>query len=291
MSNKAGKGDRMPKRELPGILLTAGNHIRIRKVTRDSVLVTIITLSLLLLALAGFFMIDTKGVDIGAATVEALGNLYKMLVKPQIDPESLKDLTGELLLTLGLSVLSTLTGAFIALILGLLGARNLAGDKSSRLVRGFVALIRAVPTELWVLIFAIGAGLGSTAAIIGMTFHSAGYLIKAYSEAFEEIDPGVIEALKASGANWFQIVFQAVLPSSLSWLISWTFVRFEINFTVAVTVGAAAGAGGIGFDLFMASSFYYNIYRVGTITWLVLIVALLLEFLANRIKKKLIVQN
>ena len=44
-----------------------------------------------------------------------------------------------------------------------------------------------------------------------MTFHTVGYLIKAYSEAFEELDEGIIEALKASGANWWQIVFQALL--------------------------------------------------------------------------------
>lgn len=30
-------------------------------------------------------------------------------------------------------------------------------------------------------------------------------------------------------------------------------MRFEINFTNAVAMGAAAGAGGIGYDLFMAS--------------------------------------
>lgn len=267
--------------------MTGGNRIRIRRITPDTFFVWVVLVVLAVCAFGGFFLMDTKGVDMGKAAVDSLTNLYKMLVRPQVDPESLYDLSKELLLTLGLSVLTTLTGAVIALVLGLVGARNLTNDRTAVAVKGFVALIRAVPTELWVLIFAIGAGLGSTAAVIGMTFHSAGYLIKSYSEAFEEIDPGVIEALKASGANWFQIVFQAVLPATLSWLISWTFVRFEINFAVAVTVGAAAGAGGIGFDLFMASSFYYNIYRVGTITWLVLIVALVLEFLANRIKKKL----
>lgn len=263
--------------------------IRTKVYTSERLFVDITLLVLFVSALVGFLLLNTKGVHIGEAIVDSLNNLRKMLLQPQSDPETFFELLKGLGFTLGLSVLATLSGAFLALILGLLGARNLSGNHSSRFVRNFVALIRAIPTELWVLIFAIGAGLGSTAAVIGMTFHSAGYLIKSFSESFEEIDEGVIEALKASGANWFQIVFQAVLPSSITRLISWTFVRFEINFTVAVTVGAAAGAGGIGFDLFMASSYYYNIYRVGTITLMVLAIALILEFVANRIKKALLV--
>ena len=107
--------------------------------------------------------------------------------------------------------------------------------------------------------FSVAAGLGSVAAVIGMTFHSVSYLVKAYSESFEELDKGVIEALQASGANWWHIIFQAVIPSSITYMISWTFLRFEINFAVAVAMGAAAGAGGIGFDMFMASGFYLDI--------------------------------
>ncbi|MGA2641818.1 MAG: ABC transporter permease subunit, partial [Spirochaetia bacterium] len=158
-------------------------------------------------------------------------------------------------------------------------------------LKGLVAFIRAVPTVLWVLIFAIGAGLGSVAAIMGMTFHSFGYLLKAYSEAFEEIDPEIIEAMKASGANWLQIVTRAVIPSSMGPIVSWTFMRFEINFTNAVAMGAAAGAGGIGYDLFMASGFYFNIGEVGAITWLILFVAILLELGATRLKRTQHVQR
>ena len=120
-----------------------------------------------------------------------------------------------------------------------------------------------------------------------MTFHSVGYLIKAYAESFEELDSGVLEAMRASGANWWQIVFQAVIPSTITYIVSWTFLRFEINFGVAVAMGAAAGAGGIGYDMFMASSFYYDLREVGAITLYVLILAILLEMIAVRIKRNL----
>lgn len=53
------------------------------------------------------------------------------------------------------------------------------------------------------------------AAVIGLTFHSFAYLTKVYAESMEEVDEGTIEALRASGAGFWQIVFQAVLPASI----------------------------------------------------------------------------
>jgi phosphonate transport system permease protein len=149
-----------------------------------------------------------------------------------------------------------------------------------------VAVIRAVPTILWALIFTVAAGLGSVAAVIGLTFHSAGYLIKAYAESIEEVDSGTIEALKASGASFRQIVFQAILPASISRMTAWTFLRFEINFTNALAVGAAAGVGGIGFDLYMAGNHYFDLHELGFITYIVVAAVILPEILTTRIKAK-----
>jgi phosphonate transport system permease protein len=138
-----------------------------------------------------------------------------------------------------------------------------------------------------VLIFAVTAGLGATAAVIGMTFHSISYLTKAYAESFEDLDRNVIEALKASGANWWQIVFQAVIPAAFTYLLSWTFLRFEMNFANAVVMGAAAGASGVGFDLYMASGYYFDLREVGLITYIILAFAIILETLATRMKSKI----
>jgi phosphonate transport system permease protein len=190
-------------------------------------------------------------------------------------------------ITLGLAFLATLFGGCIALFLGLLGAQNLAPRPVTNVIKVFVAFIRAVPTILWVLIFAVTAGLGATAAVIGMTFHSISYLTKAYAESFEDLDRNVIEALKASGANWWQIVFQAVIPAAFTYLLSWTFLRFEMNFANAVVMGAAAGASGVGFDLYMASGYYFDLREVGLITYIILAFAIILETLATRMKSKI----
>lgn len=101
----------------------------------------------------------------------------------------------------------------------------------------------------------------------------------------------MIEALRASGASWWQVVFSAVVPEKITEILSWTFIRFEINFVNAVAVGAVAGAGGIGYQLFLAGSFYYNIHEVGVIVYLCLAVAIVLEVLSIRLRRHYIVHS
>lgn len=254
---------------------------------KQAIIIRMTLLSLLLITIYGLITMDYKRVSLGEGLSKMLANFQVLFTEPHLKNFTFAHALEAVLITLCLAVLTTLIGAIIALIPALLAAHNLSLPWVANAIKGAVAFIRAVPTVLWVLIFAVSAGLGSVAAVIGMTFHSVGYLIKAYSESFEEVEPGVIEALKGSGAGWWQIVFQAVLPSTLTYLISWTFLRFEINFAAAIAMGAAAGAGGIGFDMFMASNFYHDLREVGSITYFILIFAVLIEVFATRLKGRM----
>ncbi|MFC0271046.1 PhnE/PtxC family ABC transporter permease [Metabacillus herbersteinensis] len=270
-----------------GLPLNQSKKIKIKPLTKASLVIRTTLIVLILMSFYGFLTFDYKDISLFDGIGATLLNLKVMFFEPHFSHFTFGEAFYQVMITLGLAVLTTLFGAIIALILGLFAAQNLSSRGVSNTIKGFVAFIRAVPTVLWVLIFAVAAGLGSVAAVIGMTFHSVGYLIKAYSESFEELDEGVIEALKGSGANWWQIVTQAVLPSSISYLVSWTFLRFEINFGVAIAMGAAAGAGGIGFDMFMASAFYLDLREVGVITYFILTIAILLEITASKIRTNL----
>lgn len=263
---------------------TTPRPIRSRPLNRTNLIIQATLTGLALLTLLSFLTFDTRSVDLGRAFGEMLANFRTLFFAPQLSNVTFWGMLQALLVTIGLGLLTTIFGAVIAFFLALLAAQNLAPRRLTNLIKGGTAFIRAVPTVLWVLFFAVSVGLGSVAAIIGMTFHSAGYLIKAYSESFEEIDAGVLEALHASGASWWQTVFQAVIPTSMSALLSWTFVRFEINFSTAIAMGATAGAGGIGFDMFMASSFYLDLRELGAFTYAILAFAILLEWGATRMK-------
>lgn len=258
--------------------------IRIKAIGGSQRVINLIIIVLAMLTIYGFIGFDYKGINFKSAILQTFANLRIMFFKPKLVHFTLWQGFIDVVITLAISFLTTLIGAVIAIVLGLFAAKNLSNIYISEVIRVFVAFIRAVPSVLWVLFFAVAAGLGSVAAVIGLTFHSIAYLTKVYSESFEEIDEGVIEALKASGASFWQIVFQAVLPSTITSLLAWTFMRFEVNFTNAVAMGAAAGAGGIGYELFMAGAFYYNIPEVGVIAYLIVAFAIILEFVSKRLK-------
>ena len=235
------------------------------------------------IALATF---DYKNIDFGKAILDTLHNIKTVFLTPSLVRGTASSVLKELLITFCLGALSTILGMTAAFFAALLCANNIANPRTAAIIRSIVALVRAVPTVLWVLIFAVSAGLGSVAAVVGLTFHSFAYLTKVYAESIEQIEKGTIEALKASGAGFWQIVTQAIIPSCLSPLIAWTFMRFEINFTNAVAMGAAAGAGGIGFNLFMAGNFYFDLHEMGFLTYVVIIAVIILEMVSTKIKGK-----
>ncbi|API92046.1 MULTISPECIES: ABC transporter permease subunit [unclassified Virgibacillus] len=243
------------------------------------------------LTIAAFMFFDYTGLELWSAIIETGQNLKVMFFQPALNHFTWAEALYQVGVTLGLAVLATVIGSVIAFFLALMAATNLTKEWITKIVRVIVAFIRAVPTVLWVLIFAIAAGLGSEAAVLGMLFHSIAYLVKAFSEAFEEVDKGVLEALKATGSSWWHVVTHGILPSTFTYLLSWTFLRFEINFSVAVAMGAAAGAGGIGFELFMASGFYFDLREVGFITYAILLIAIILEVVSTRLKNRYFPSN
>ena len=251
--------------------------IKVGAINKSSVVLKILVGALLLLTVYAFWSFDYKEIQLGEAITATLHNMKTVFLEPQLSTDTMQNVLYQLLVTFCLGVLSTIFGAILAFFCALLCAKNLAPSALANTIKSLVALVRAVPTVLWVLIFAVSAGLGSVAAVFA-------YLTKVYAESIEEVDAGTLEALRASGAGFWQIVFQAILPSSISRMVAWTFMRFEINFTNAVAMGAAAGAGGIGFQLFMAGSFYFNLHEMGFLTYVVVIAVVILEFCSTKIK-------
>lgn len=272
--------------QLTGIEKSRSGKIRVRAKSKSNTAIKLLIFVLLAISVMALLTFDYKDIDLGKAIADTFTNIKTVFLAPKLSRGMLADILYQLLVTFCLGALSTVFGMILAFFCSLLCAQNIADKRIANVVKSIVAFVRAVPTVLWVLIFAISAGLGSVAAVLGLTFHSFAYLTKVYAEAIEEIDSGTIEALRASGAGFWQIVTQAILPSSLSYMVAWTFMRFEINFTNAVAMGAAAGAGGIGFNLFMAGSFYFDLREMGALTYIVVIAVVLLEMLSTKIKSK-----
>ncbi len=153
--------------------------------------------------------------------------------------------------TLALAFLSTVMGVLFAVPVSFLAARNLMGANRFTLtiyyvVRTFLNIIRSIETLLWAIVFAVWVGLGPFAGTLALWFHTVAALAKLYSEAIESIDPGPIEAVRATGASWTQIVMYAVLPQILPTFTSFTLYRFDINVRLSTVIGLVSDAG-LGF--------------------------------------------
>lgn len=281
-----------PPSDTHGLAKSASGKVKTRVRERYDFVLAVVLIAIVVVTVGTFVQMDYGKVDLGQALRDCLTNFATMATQPHVDGHfQYATLVNELFVTFALTVLTTLGAAAIALVLGLAAASNLSNKLASNIIKIIMSIIRAVPTILWVLIFTVAIGLGPEAAVIGMLFHGVGYLVKAYSESFEEVSPGVLEALRATGASWWQVVFHGVFKEKINEMLSWTFIRFEINFVAAVVVAGMAGSGGIGYSLFLAGNYYFNIHEIGLIVWMCLIVSVVLEIVATKLRRRFIVQR
>jgi len=185
------------------------------------------------------------------------------------------------------TVQMALAGTFLALLvafpLGFLAARNTTPHRSVYYaVRIVLNLVRTIPDLALGLLFVAAVGLGAFAGTLALAVHTATVLGKLLSESVENIDEGVVEAIRATGAGYGQILSFAVLPQILPDLISFTLYRLETNIRAASVLGLI-GAGGIGY--LMNTSFRTFQYQEAAAIVLVLIaLVMLVDFLSSRLR-------
>ncbi|WP_334331692.1 MULTISPECIES: PhnE/PtxC family ABC transporter permease [unclassified Companilactobacillus] len=258
--------------------------IKLHENSLSRTMILIVFISLFLITGFTLTHLDTANVKIATAFKELGVTLHQMFLQPSTGSDGLSELLQGLGSSLMISIMTTIIGAVFGFFFAVMASKNLTNIYLGTGIRVFMAIVRAIPTIIWALIFSIVCGLGSTAAILGLSFHSIAYLTKAYSESIEGIDESTIESLKVTGAKFWVIVFQAIWPTIMASFVSWTFIRLEINFANAIAVGAAAGAGGIGYQLFVASGMSFDFHEVGFIVYLIIAVTFLLEFIAVKIR-------
>ncbi|WP_172135136.1 ABC transporter permease [Adlercreutzia sp. ZJ473] len=266
-------------------------RIQLKVMGKSDCILLAFALFLVIVTAFTFFQMDYGKVDVAKAAENFLKYFVIMFSSPHLAHFTAEEMIGAMGVTIGIAVLTTLGGMAIALALSLLAACNLSSKRVSNVIKTLMALIRSVPTIIWVLVFTVAIGLGSEAAVVGMMFHTVSFLTKAFSEAFEETDQGVLDALRSTGATWGQVVTRGVMPDKLNEILSWTFIRFENNFVGAVTVGAIAGSGGIGYQLYMVANYMFDWHEMGLIIYMCLAVSITLEVIATYLRKRFIVHR
>lgn len=189
------------------------------------------------------------------------------------------------------TVQMALAGTFLALLVafpvGFLAARNTTPHRFVYYgVRMFLNLVRTIPDLALGLLFVAAVGLGAFAGTLALAVHTATVLGKLLSESVENIDEGVVEAIRATGAGYAQILSFAVLPQILPDLISFTLYRLETNIRAASVLGLI-GAGGIGY--LMNTSFRTFQYQEAAAIVLVLIaLVMLVDYLSSRLRARVV---
>ena len=96
----------------------------------------------------------------------------------------------------------------------------------------------------------------------------------------------MLEALRASGATYGQIVAQAVVPMSITSVISWVMYMIETNIRDATLIGLLTGTGiGFVFDVYY-KSFRYDI--AGLVILSIVLVVIACELTSNFVRRKVI---
>ncbi|CAM4393210.1 phosphonate ABC transporter, permease protein PhnE [Paenibacillus alkaliterrae] len=184
------------------------------------------------------------------------------------------------------AILGTVLGIILAFFLAFLAADNIAPNRViSWLIRSLASLLRAIPTLIWALIFIVAVGMGPLPGVLAITVGAVGSLIKVFAQSLEEVDEGVIEALRSTGASWLQIVLQGVLPVALSALFAWCVMRFEGDLAESTILGAV-GAGGIGYELSHAMR-SYQFDQALFVGFVIFMMVFSVELVSNRLKLKM----
>lgn len=186
--------------------------------------------------------------------------------------------------TILLSIASTTTAAVISLLFSLLGSKttnnNFVVSSAARVV---ASVFRNVPDTVWAMVLLFSFGQNAMTGYLALLFTTFGILTRAFIETIDEASKDSVEALEATGASYFQIVSQAIIPSCIPGIISWILFMVETNIRSSTLIGLLTGTG-IGYTF----SMYYkgmNYNAASLVVIFIVLSVLILELLSNYVRK------
>lgn len=214
--------------------------------------------------------------------MDAVGSLANRMWPPDFSEWS--RYVSAVLETLWMVFAGTSIAILLALPVSVLAARNTTtGPIAYHTCRLLITLTRAIPSLVFALVFVRAIGVGPTAGVLAMGISSSGMVAKFFSDRIEEIDMGLVEASRASGASRLQTFVAAVLPQVLTNWISLALYRLDINLRGAVILGYV-GAGGIGLELqrVQGQLVYPRVLAIALIIFVLVVATEQLSSLARR---------
>ncbi|WP_117168506.1 PhnE/PtxC family ABC transporter permease [Paraliobacillus sediminis] len=255
---------------------------KIRVTSKGSVTKSIITF--LILVTVFFVAIDIVNLDI-QKFFERLENVPAVIARMMvIDLSVVPDILLACVTSLSLAFLTLVVSVIVAMLFSFLAAGNITPNLYvANFIKGFFAIIRSVPSLVWGLMVIASLGFGYTSGFIALLLSAVGYLVKLFTGSIEEVGTDIVEAMKSTGASWFNIIFHGLIPLCVTSFFGWITVRFEANVAESIGLGII-GVGGIGLLLTKAIG-AYNYAQTTTILIVICLLMLVLEFSMTKLKR------
>ena len=187
--------------------------------------------------------------------------------------------------TVHIAVLGTALAILLSIPVALLGANNTTPNRFGYgLGKFIISFTRSVNVIIWALIFVIIFGPGALSGVLAVGVRSVGFCSKLLAEAIEEIDPGQVEAIKATGATTIEAAIYGIVPQVKPAFVGITTYRWDINVRASTIIGFV-GAGGIGVELTTSINFF-NWQNVLTILLAILGVVIFSEVTSAYLRRK-----
>ena len=190
--------------------------------------------------------------------------------------------------TFMISLLGTLLGVIICIPATWFGALNITPFKpiTYPLGRFLMTISRSIHEIVWALFFVAVFGLGALPGIFAIAVRSVGFIAKMSAEAIEDIQLGPLEAIRATGANRFQVLLFAILPQVLPQVMGVILFEWEINIRRSAILGLV-GAGGLGLVFFRQMN-TFNYHGVTTVIIAILGIIIIGEIVSHYPRKRMI---
>lgn len=217
----------------------------------------------------------------------AVAWMFKNFIPDVSSLSKIPDILDKLIETILLSIAATTIASVFALFFGVMGSKaTRVNNFLSTFSRFIASAFRNIPDAVWAMIFLLSFGQNILTGYFALFFVSFGILTRAFIETIDESGIGVIEALEATGASYFQIIFQAVIPSAMSQMISWILYMIETNIRSSTLIGILTGTGiGFIFDLYY-KSMKYNV--AGLVILSIVLLVFTIEFISNRVRREIL---
>jgi phosphonate transport system permease protein len=185
--------------------------------------------------------------------------------------------------SLTMTMVSTVAGILLSVPFGIGAARNIAPWPIYAFCRAFIAVARSFQEIIVAILLVAMFGFGPFAGFLTLTFATIGFLAKLLAEDIEDIDESQAEAIRATGAGWWQVVNYGVQPQVMPRLVGLSLYRFDINFRESAVIGIV-GAGGIGATLNTAMD-RYDYDTAGAILIMIIVIVMFAEYASSHIRK------